>query len=76
MTDRDGSSHYVPRSRPGRLAVVLFLVLMALAQPPLVHGAANRLEPWIAGLPFLFAYLLVVYLALIGLLVWAMIRGL
>ncbi len=69
-------SHLLPRTRSGRVAVVLFLVLMALAQPPIVHGPVNRIAPWIGDLPFLFAYLLVVYAAMIGILIWAMRRGL
>jgi hypothetical protein len=58
------------------VAAILFLVLLALAEPPIVHGLANRVEPWILGLPFLYAYLLGVYVALIGVLIWAMRRQL
>lgn len=49
---------------------------MALAQPPIVHTMANRVEPWVLGLPFLYAYLLVVYCALIAVLLWALRRRL
>ncbi|MBM51926.1 MAG: hypothetical protein CL485_02825 [Acidobacteria bacterium] len=69
-------SHYRPRSRNGWIAVVSFLGLMGLAQPPIVHSLANRIEPWILGVPFLYAYLLVVYIAMIGVLVWVQRRGL
>ena len=69
-------SHYRPRSRNGWIAVVAFLGLMGLAQPPIVHSLANRIEPWILGVPFLYAYLLVVYIAMIGVLVWVQRRGL
>jgi hypothetical protein len=69
-------SHLTPRTRAGRIGVVAFLVLAALAQPPIVHGLADRIEPTILGLPFLYAYLLVVYCAQIGVLVWAWRRGL
>ncbi len=69
-------SHYLPRSRAGWIALVLFIALMALAQPPIVYTVANRVDPWILGLPFLYAYLLVVYCALIGVLFWAKRRGL
>lgn len=69
-------SHLLPRSRRGRIALIAFAVLFALVQPPVVHRAANRVEPWIFGLPFLFVYLLVVYSALIGVLVWAAWRDL
>lgn len=55
---------------------MLFVLLMLLAQPPMVHALADRIEPWILGLPFLYAYLLTVYVALIAVLVWARLRGL
>jgi hypothetical protein len=44
---------------------------MALAQPPLVYVIANRIEPTVLGVPFLYAYLLVIYCGLIGVLIWA-----
>ena len=69
-------SHYIPRSRAGWIVLVLFVALMALAQPPIVYLVANRVEPWVLGLPFLYAYLLGVYCALIGVLFWAKWRGL
>ena len=69
-------SHYRPRSRDGRIAVIAFLGLMALAQPPIVHRFANRVEPWILGVPFLYAYLLAIYVAMIGVLLWVQRRGL
>ena len=76
----DGDSgygcHYRPRTRAGWTAVVAFLALFALAQPPFVHTVANRIEPWVLGFPFLFAYLLALYLAMIAVLVWARRRGL
>ena len=68
-------SHYRPRTRDGRVAVVSFLVLFALTQPPFVHTVANRIAPWLLGLPFLYAYLLIIYIALIGVLIWAQRRG-
>lgn len=63
-------SHWWPRSRAGRGAVVAFLALLALAQPPIVYQFANRIDPLILGLPFLYAWLLLIYVALIGVLVW------
>ena len=63
-------SHFVPRSGRGWIAVIAFLGLMALAQPPIVFGFANRVEPWVLGMPFLYAWLLGVYLAMIGVLLW------
>jgi hypothetical protein len=69
-------SHYRPRTRAGWIAVVLFLALLSLAEPPIVTSWANRIEPWIFGMPFLYSYLLIVYVALIGVLLWAQSRGL
>jgi hypothetical protein len=68
-------SHYLPRTRQGRIGVVLFILLLALAEPPIVYVVANWVEPWVLGVPFLYAYLLVVYFALIGVLIWVMRRG-
>ena len=47
---------------------------MALSQPPVVHGLANRVEPWVFGMPFLFVYLLGVYVSMIAVLIWTMKR--
>ena len=69
-------SHLIPRTRDGWVALLLFLGLFALVEPPFVNGVANRIEPWLLGFPFLYTYLLVVYSALIGVLVWALIRRL
>lgn len=69
-------SHYRPRSRAGWIAVFLFLGLMALAQPPFVHRVVNRIEPWVLGLPFLYAWLLGIYIAMIGVLLWVQRREL
>ncbi len=68
-------SHYLPRTRAGRTATIAFLCAMVLAQPPIVHGLMNRIEPLILGMPFLFAYLLIAYLLGIGVLVWAQRKG-
>jgi len=68
-------SHYRPRTRAGRGAVAVFIALFALTQPPVVHGLANRITPWVLGVPFLYAYLLGLYIALIVVLVWAVRRG-
>ena len=63
-------SHYRPRSREGWIALVAFVALMALAQPPVVHRLVNRIEPWVLGLPFLYAWLLAVYVTIICVLLW------
>ncbi len=69
-------SHYLPRTRHGRIATIAFIVAMLLCQPPIVHGLMNRIEPWIFGMPFLFAYLLAVYFLGIAVLIWAARKGL
>lgn len=43
--------------------------------PPVTHGLINRVEPVILGLPLLYAWLLGVYVALIGVLIWTYRRG-
>jgi len=68
-------SHFVPRTRDGWVATVLFVVLFLCTQPPIVFMVANRIEPVIFGLPFLYVYLLVLYTALITVLIWAARRG-
>lgn len=67
-------SHYLPRTRNGWVASILFLVGMVLVEPPVVHTLANRIEPWVLGVPFLYAYLMVMYFLLIGVLIWALWR--
>jgi len=69
-------SHYLPRSRDGWIAVVVFVALFAFVQPPLVFAVGNRVDPWLLGLPFLYVYLFAVYVALIAVLLWARRRGL
>jgi len=68
-------SHLIPRTRDGWIAVVAFLGLLALAMPPVTHRFLNRVEPVILGLPFLYACLLAIYIALIGVLIWAYRKG-
>jgi hypothetical protein len=79
MTESDEypryASHFVPRTLAGRLAVAAFVALMAMAQPPIVFALANRIEPWLLGMPFLFSYLLLVYAAMIAVLVAAARRN-
>jgi hypothetical protein len=67
-------SHWIPRTTGGRVAVGVFLFLLLLAEPPIVFAVANRIEPLILGMPFLFAYLLLVYAALIAVLIVAASR--
>jgi hypothetical protein len=69
-------SHYLPRTRAGRIAVGLFLALLLLAEPPLLYLLANRIEPRLLGMSFLYVYLLAIYCAMIAVLLWARRRGL
>lgn len=68
-------SHLVPRTRDGWIATVAFLLVLALAMPPVTHTLLNRLEPVVLGLPFLYAMLLAIYCALVGILIWTYRRG-
>ncbi|MGD8319961.1 MAG: hypothetical protein PVJ02_05890 [Gemmatimonadota bacterium] len=68
-------SHYLPRTRDGWIATVAFLVLFAVAMPPVTHRILNRVYPTILGMPFLYAVLLFVYVALICVLIWTYRRG-
>ncbi len=69
-------SHYLPRTRTGWIAVLAFLGLMALVQPPIVFWVDTRFgSAWALGMPFLYVYLGVVYFAMIGVLLWALWRG-
>lgn len=68
-------SHWVPRTRDGRIAVTLFVAVFLLAMPPVTHVLLDRIEPTVVGVPFFFVALLAIYTALIGVLVWALRRG-
>ncbi len=49
---------------------------MALVQPPLVFWVDIRFGSlWVLGMPFLYVYLGAVYVALIGVLLWTVRRG-
>lgn len=69
-------THLIPRTRNGKLATVAFFFFMALAQPPIVHSFANRVEPWVFGMPFLYAWLFMAYVGMIAVLIWAHRKGL
>lgn len=68
-------SHFIPRTRDGWTATIAFVVLFLLAMPPVTHRVFNRIEPWVLGLPFLYAALLAVYTGLILVLLWTLKRG-
>lgn len=63
-------NHLIPRTGLGRRLASLFLGLFLLTQWPALP-LVNRIEPTVLGFPFLFVYLLVVYVALIVTLVTA-----
>ncbi len=63
------ASHFVPRTTTGRRALLLFLIFFALVEPPILL-LANRIEPFVLGMPFLYTYLLAVYIAGIAVLLW------
>lgn len=69
-------SHWWPRTTTGRVVVVAFLGALALAQPPVVWWVANRIRPWVLGMPFLYAWLLGVYVLMMAILIVAWRRGL
>ena len=76
MKDARRPSRFLPRHRDGWIATVAFVALFSLAMPPVTHTLLDRVEPWVFGIPFFFASLFVVYLALIGVLLWSYRRGL
>jgi len=68
-------SHFAPRTPEGRTAIVAFVVLFLLSMPPVTHAVLDRPDTWVGGVPFLFAALFAVYTALIGVLLWALRKG-
>lgn len=68
-------SHLVPRTRDGRIATVAFAVLLLAAMPPMTHRVLDRPGVLVLSMPFLYVSLLVIYVALIAVLVWALRRG-
>ena len=52
-----------------------FVLLFSLCMPPVTHVLLDRVEPWILGTPFLYTALFFVYVGLIGVLLWALRRG-
>jgi hypothetical protein len=74
MNESRRRSHFIPRTRDGWIASGTFVLLFLLAMPPVTHVFLNRTEPTLVGIPFLFVALLAVYVALIGVLLWALSR--
>ena len=69
------ASHMTPRTRDGWIATLSFLAIFLLCMPPVTHRLLDRPDVWVAGVPFFFAALLAVYVALIGVLIWTLRRG-
>jgi hypothetical protein len=68
-------NHYIPRTADGWIATISFLVLMALAQPPVAFWAEERMRSgWVMGLPAFYVYLGAIYFAMIAVLIWAALR--
>ena len=74
MNEHRRRSHFIPRTRDGWIASGTFVLLFLLAMPPVTHVLLNRVEPTVVGVPFFYVALLVVYLALIGVLLWTLSR--
>jgi uncharacterized membrane protein len=74
MNEHRRRSHFIPRTRDGWIASGTFVLLFLLAMPPVTHVLLNRIEPTVVGVPFFYVALLVVYLALIGVLLWTLSR--
>ena len=68
--------HLIPRTREGRIATLAYLALFLLAMPPFTHVLWDRPGAWVAGWPFFFVALFSIYSALVGVLVWALRKGL
>ena len=68
-------SHFVPRTREGWIATISFVVLFALAMPPITHTVLDRAEPSVLGAPFFFVALFAIYTALTVVLIWALRKG-
>ena len=75
MDSRERRSHLIPRTRDGRIATAAFVLILLLAMPPLTHTVWNRIEPWVLGMPFLYAVLFAIYVALTAVLLWSLSRG-
>ena len=57
------------------MATVVFLGVFLLSMPPFTHVGLDRPDTWILGVPLFFAALFLVYSVLIGVLVWALLKG-
>ena len=51
-------------------------MIFLLAMPPVTHRVFDAPDVWVLGVPVFFLSLFLVYSALIGVLVWALRKGL
>ncbi|NNF26421.1 MAG: hypothetical protein HKN73_04255 [Gemmatimonadetes bacterium] len=68
-------SHFRPRTREGRIAIVAFVAIFLLCMPPVTHLVWDRPGEWIAGWPAFFVVLFLIYSALVGVLLWTLRKG-
>ena len=68
-----GAAIFAAVGEEGERAASINAILLAM--PPVTHLVLNRTDPWILGLPFIYASLLIIYTLLILVLVWALRRG-
>ena len=68
-------NHLIPRSRKGKLVTLTVLCLYLLIQWPILQFA-NRMEPFVLGMPFLYVYLLFIYCCIIAVMVYACLQDL
>ena len=66
-------NHLIPRSRKGKLVTLTVLCLYLLIQWPILRFA-NRIEPFVLGMPFLYFYLLLIYFCIIAVMVYACLQ--
>jgi hypothetical protein len=75
LSSTERRNHYIPRTADGWVASIFFLLLMALAQPPVAFWAEERMRSgWVLGLPAFYVYLGAIYFAMIAVLIWAALR--
>lgn len=75
MAHQRPKSHLVPRTAEGKIVTLAWIALFLLAMPPFTHRVLDRPETWVAGVPLFFLALFLIYGALIGVLMWALRRG-
>lgn len=75
MSRREFRSHLWPRTATGRRHLFAYVGATLLAQPPVVL-LANRIEPRLLSIPFLYVWLGFAYTLMVVVLIRAWRRGL